>query len=172
MTDFFTRQARKVVTGALAPVEAAGTRLLGTAGIGAVAIACLLAAIIFLSIALDLWLAQIAGPVIAALGAAGFYLIVAVLCLLLLRARRMNAQVKAPPAPAETAEKSEISASIEETLAPFVAILHDLGLKREETAVRLGTEVAKQLGPLALFAVALAAGFLFERSLNNSKKPQ
>ncbi|MGB8277035.1 MAG: hypothetical protein WCF20_03750 [Methylovirgula sp.] len=180
MTDFFTRQARNIISGALAPVEAAGARFIGMfvsmAGIAGVATACLIAALIFLSIALDLWLAQFAGPVVAALGAAGLYLLVAVLCLLLLRARGAKTkQTALPQHPVEAAGKTsrpDLSANIEETVAPFVAILQQTGLKREEIAVRLAAEATKQLGPLTLVALALAVGFLVERSFNNAKTPQ
>ncbi len=184
MTDFLTRQARNIVGGALAPVEAAGARFVGMfvsmAGIAGVATACLIAALIFLSIALDLWLAQFAGPVVAALGAAGLYLFVAVLCLLLLWARGAKTNTKTkqkalPQHPVEAAEKTDrpdLSAHIEETVAPFVAILQQTGLKREEIAVRLAAEATKQLGPLTLVALALAVGFLVERSFNNPKAPQ
>jgi hypothetical protein len=180
MMDFITRQLRKAVSDALEPVESAGTRVLdrvlGMAGIGTIAIACFIAAIAFLSLALYLWLAQLAGLIVAALGVAGFYLVITVICLLLLRGRSRKDITKEMPAataaPAATAEASELSAGIDEAIAPFVAILHDAGLKREEVAVRLGTEVSKQFGPLALIAIALAAGFLFERSLNQTKKPQ
>ena len=170
MNDFLTRQLRKLVGGILDPIETAGTRLLGTAGIGGVAIACLIAAIAFLSIALDQWLAQLSNPVVAALGTAGFYLVIVMICLVVLRARA-NAKAEAPHASSQPAEKNDVSASIDETIAPFVAILHDAGLKHEEVAVRLGTEMAKQLGPVALVATALVAGFLLQRSLIDSKKP-
>ncbi len=140
------------------------------------AAACLIAALIFLSIALDLWLTQLAGPVVAALGAAGLYLLVALICfVLLLRARRPKATANTKAPPRRAAEKgaeerrSDFSASIEETVAPFVAILQQTGLKREEVAVRLAAEASKQIGPLTLVALALAVGFLVERSLNKSK---
>lgn len=170
MTEFFTRQLRNLVSNTLDPIESASTRLLGTAAIASVAIACLVAAIAFVSIALDQWLAQSAGPVIAALGAAGFYLVIVLICLLILRARR-NSKTQTQPPSVPPAETKETAANIEETIAPFVAILHDTGLKREEVAVRLGTEMAKQLGPLGLVATALIAGFILQRSLNDSTKP-
>lgn len=169
MTDFITRQLQKLIGGALAPVEAAGTRLLGTAGFGLVAIACLIAAIAFLSVALDQWLAQLWGPALAALAVAGFYLVIVGICLMMMRARSSRKpSLQAPPV--QPAMQSDAAANIEESIAPFVAILHDSGLKREEVAVRLGTEVAKQLGPVALIATALVAGFILQRSLEDSKK--
>jgi hypothetical protein len=175
MTDFVTHQARRVISGALAPVEAAGARFIGTAGIAGVATVCLIAALIFLSIALDLWLAQLAGPVVAALGAAGLYLAAGVLCLVLLRMQGGKTPKKAPQrqsaaAKAERSESaSDLSTNIEETIAPFVAILQQSGLKREELAVRLAAEASKQIGPLALVGLALVAGYLGERALNPPK---
>ena len=170
MNDFFTRQLRSLVGTVLDPIESAGTRLLGIVAIGGVAVACLIAAIAFISIALDQWLAQLTGPVIAALCTAGFYLVIGVICLLVLRARN-GTKPQIPPASVPPAEKSDVSASIEDTVAPFVAILYDTGLIREEVAVRLGTEMAKQLGPVGLVATALVAGFILQRSLIDSNKP-
>lgn len=192
MGGFLARQARSIVTGALAPVEAVGARFIQIIGIAGIAVLCVLATLIFLSVALDLWLAQIFGPVIAALGTAGLYLLAALLCLLLLqmqgRKRRpknpgkdgegRNAagrdagrdKTKAVPEPAAAiaadAEPSpRLAANLDETLAPFLAILQQSGLKREEVALRLASATAKELGPLALLGLAVAAGFICQRSL-------
>jgi hypothetical protein len=179
MSDFFARQARNIAANAVAPVEAFGARFVGLAGLASVAIVCIIAAVIFLSVALDLWVAQMAGPVIGALATAGFYILVALICLAILLARsKSGKKKKAPPSPIDVAEtakapnaaSSSLSANLEETVAPFVAILQQSGLKREAVAVRLATEATKELGPLALVALALAVGFLSERSINNPKK--
>lgn len=183
MSDFFSRQARNISTSAMAPVEAAGKNLLGLLSIGGIAVLCLIAMIAFLSVALDQWLAQLFNPVIGALGTAGFYLGIVLICLLILWARgrkkrspKASVQKKAATAPldeAETAAKARaaaLSANLEETLAPFLSILQQAGLKREAVAVRLATEASKDLGPLALVGLAVAAGFLCERQLNQMSR--
>lgn len=177
MKDFLTRQVRTIVGGAVAPVEAAGNRLIGTvvrmASIAGVAVIALIAMLICLSIALDLWLTDIANPVIAALAVAGFYFVVAAICLiLLLAARSTEADAATPPVPVAEAKKTDtrLSANIEETVGPFVEIFRQSGLKREEVAVRLAAEATKQLGPVSLVGLALAVGFLCERALDARRK--
>ena len=183
MIEYLTRQTRSFINAAIAPVEAAGTRfvgmLVGTAGFATLAVACLIGTVIFLSIALNLWLTQLAGPIIGALGAAGLYLFVALLSLILLSVRR--AKSAAPPkknlaralgaANNPEAARPEFSADIEATIAPFVAVLKEMGMKREEAAVRLAVEASKQIGPLTLVGLALAVGFLAQRSLDKPRKP-
>lgn len=172
MMDFLTRQARIIVNSAVAPVEAAGNRFVGTfvrtAGIAGVAIVALVAMLICLSIALDLWLTDIASPIVAALGVAGFYFVVTVICLLLLLARSTEANAAPQPQRVVEAAKadSRLSANIEETVGPFVEILRQTGLKREEVAVRLAAEATKQLGPISLIGLALTVGFLCERAID------
>jgi len=172
MKDFLTRQIHTIVGSAVAPVEAAGNRLVGMvvriASIAGVAVVALVAMLICLSIALDLWLTDIASPIVAALGVAGFYFVVAVICFILLMARSTKAEASAqPPRLAETAKTdTRLSANIEETISPFVEILRQTGLKREEVAVRLAAEATKQLGPLGLVGLALTVGFLCERAID------
>lgn len=177
MKDFLTRQVRTIVGGAVAPVEAAGNRLIGTvvrmASIAGVAVVALIAMIICLSIALALWLTDITGPVIATLAVAGFYFVITAICLILLLAlRSTEADAATRPAPAAAANKTDtrLSENIEETVGPFVEILRQSGLKREEVAVRLAAEATKQLGPVSLVGLALAVGFLCERALDARRK--
>jgi hypothetical protein len=178
MSDFLSRQANKISRSALAPVEAAGGRILGLIGIGGLALLCLLATIIFLSVALDLWLSQLFDPIIGALSTAGFYFAVVLICLLVLwaRSRKKKAPaaaikkvVDAPLDEAEAAARAQaagLSANLDKTIAPFLAILQQSGLKREAVAVQLATEASKEFGPFALVALAVAAGFLSERQIN------
>jgi hypothetical protein len=183
MIEYLARRAQSLVNAAIAPVEAAGTRFVGmlasTAGFATLAVACLIGTVIFLSIALDMWLTQLAGPIIGALGAAGLYLFVAVVSLILLVRRRSTSAAASKKNLAralgaadnpEAAPASEFSAGIEETVAPFVAILKELGMKREEVVVRLAAEASKQIGPLTLVGLALVVGFLAERSFDKPRK--
>jgi len=163
MSDFFSRQARRFVSNALAPVEATSGRIIGLAigmaGLGAVATACFIATLIFLSV------------------------VIALLCVVLAisygrkkKSTPSPADPKPAPAPAPSPAPVDsapyLSENIDETLAPFVAILQQFGLKREEVAVRLAAEATKQIGPLALVGIALLAGFLGERALNSSKSSE
>jgi hypothetical protein len=53
---------------------------------------------------------------------------------------------------------------------PLIAILHEANMKPEEASLRLGVALTKQVGPMALVALALAAGFLFARRLTPPNK--
>lgn len=185
----------------MAPVEAAGGRFLGLMGIGGIALLCLIATIIFLSVALDLWLSRLYDPIIGALGTAGFYFAVLLVCLLILWARgrkkktpavkkvqvasskaaldqasldqaALNQAALDEAEAAARAQAAGLSVNLEKTIAPFLAILQQSGMKREAVAVQLATEVSKEFGPFALVALAVAAGFLSERSLTKTKSPE
>ena len=129
MIDYLTRQARAIVSAAVAPAEAAGNRfvgmVVGTAGFATLALVCLIGTVIFLSIALDLCLTQRYGPVIGALGAAGLYFVVTLFSVIVLLAQRAKSPVskKNSPNPAEPAadpeeHTSNFSAEVESTVAP------------------------------------------------------
>jgi hypothetical protein len=188
MIDYLTRQARVIATSAVTPVETAANRflgrLVGTAGFATLALVCLIGTVIFLSIALDLWLTHLYGPVIGALGAAGLYFFVALFSLLLLWGQRAKPPTSKknsstpvePPQEAAADPEAEVraanfSAEIAKTVAPFAAVLGELGLKREEAALRLAAEAGKDLGPLTLAGLAVVVGFLAQRSLEKPTKP-
>ncbi len=178
MSGFLARQLREMT----ASVEATGGRLLArmmlVVVLAALVFVFVLACLAFLSVALYVWVAQMAGAMIAALAVAGLDLFIAIICLVLLQLKRRAGTKKVPkqPRPNTAAEASaekaraELSESIDRTVAPLIAVLHDANMKPEEVAVRLGAALTKEVGPFALVALALAAGFLFGRRLTESKK--
>jgi hypothetical protein len=166
MIGFLTRQLCEIT----ALVEAMGRRLATSAALLGVALIFLLACFAFLSVALYLWVAEVTEPALAALSVAGLHLAIAGW-----KGRAAKPSKKpVPPTsiPEDTVaavSRAELADSIDQTMAPLIAILHEADMKPEEAALRLGTTLAKQVGPMALVALALAAGFMFGRRLTTPK---
>jgi hypothetical protein len=154
-TDFAARLARKLV-------------LFLVAGL------CLVVVLIALTIAFDLWIASLAGPIVGALAVAGLYLVVAVVAVVLaLRDAPGRPATAAKPAEAAQAhaqgaadarpDHPETDERIDQFTAPILDMLQRFGLHREQLAVFAGASVAKRLGPLSLVGCALLMGFLVGR---------
>lgn len=168
MMGFLTRQLREVI----AQVESMGRRVATSAALLIVALIFLLASFAFLSVALYLRVAEVTRPAFAALSVAGLHVAIASICLLLFwlkgRGGKPSKKTLQPnPIPEESREaaRAKLSEDIDETMAPLIAILHEANMKPEEAALRLGVNLTKQVGPMALVALALAAGFMFARRL-------
>jgi len=171
MIEFLTRQLREIT----ASVEAMGRRLLTSMVLLIVTLIFSLAGFAFLSVALYLWVAEMTRPTIAALSVAGFPIVIAAACLVAFRLKgqkppQKSAQADLPPEDSGEASRAELSESIDQTMAPLIAVLHEANMKPEEAALRLGVALTKQVGPLALVGLALAAGFMFGRRLRAPNK--
>lgn len=173
MIGFLTRQLREIT----ASFEAMGRRLATSIVLLVVALLFLLASFAFLSVALYQWVAEATGPALAALSVAGLHIVIAGGCLLAfwLKGRvatppKVTAQPGSTPEDTVAASRAELADSIDQTVAPLIAILHEANMKPEEVALRLGTSLAKQVGPMALIGLALAAGFMFARRLTPPNK--
>ncbi len=173
MIGFLTRQLREII----ASVEAMGRRIATSTVLLVVALIFLLASFAFVSVALYLWVAEVTRPALAALSVAGLHIAVAGVCLIAfwLKGRgakpsKKTVQPNSIPEDSLAASRAELSESIDQTVAPLIAILHEADMKPEEAALRLGVTLAKQVGPMALVALALAAGFMFARRLTPPNK--
>jgi hypothetical protein len=142
-------------------------RLLRKVALFAVAALCMLVVLIALTIAFDLWIATLAGPIVAALAVAGLYLLVAVISIALALHDGSKAAATPEQAKAEAAKAAspqpEINAQIDQFTAPILELLQRFGLRREQLAVFAGANLAKRLGPLPLVGCAIVAGFLAGR---------
>ena len=157
----------RLVGGAMAPlvdqVTAFGASLLRKLALFAVAALCMVVVVVALTIAFDLWIASLAGPIVGALAVAGLYLAIAVVAVALaLRggARPAQADTEEPAPQAASAAKDE---KVDQFTAPILAMLASLGLRREQIAVLAGASLAKRLGPVPLVGIAIVAGFLVGR---------
>jgi hypothetical protein len=163
----------RLISDAAAPIEKRSARLFKRAVLFFVAMSCLFVGSIFLTIALFVFVQPLAGTAIAALGTGGLYLSVALICIVV--ASRESSRHGTPAAAEsgavkETREtppqpKLEFASNIDEAVAPVLDILRDAGLDRERLALAAGTEIAKQLHPFSLAALAVVAGFILGRIL-------
>jgi hypothetical protein len=176
---------RRLTEEAAAPLEDMLARLIRTAALVAMGVACAIAASLFLTFDLYLFIERQTGPLVAAGSIAAAYLLAALVFLLLGMRRRSPAKaieagadavsvlplraasVGAQAAPAAASRHVEFAANIDAAVAPVVNVLRDAGLEREVLAIEAGTEVAKQLNPLSLVAFAAGAGVLIGRMLRS-----
>lgn len=185
MSAFLRQQIDAVVTPLLAPALASlqetARHLVRLIALALVALACLIGAIIFASVAIYSWLASTAGAIVAALVLAGIYLAIALVCFFGIWAS--GARKSTPPKRNGTLEEDdskgneevtqaaatsafqshEQADNIDRALAPIIAILQEAGLQRANLLVLIAGAIAKQIRPFALVAGAFATGFAFGR---------
>ncbi|WP_158810811.1 phage holin family protein [Beijerinckia sp. L45] len=158
-----------LVGDALAPlidsITEFSVRLLRKVALFLVAAMCLLVVLIALTIAFDLWIATLAGPIVAALAVAGLYFIVAILAVVFALRDGSSPAVTVEDAKAAEAVplQPEINAQIDQFTKPILDILQRFGLRREQLAVFAGATMAKRLGPVPLVGCAIVVGFLVGR---------
>jgi hypothetical protein len=163
----------RLISDAAAPIEKMSARLFKRAVLFFVAMSCLFVGSIFLTIALFVFVQPILGTAIAAFGAGSLYLGVAGICIVI--ASRDGAEQATLAAAASdpmteakrnsSTQKLAFASNIDEAVAPVLEILRDAGLERERLALAAGTEIAKQLHPFSLAALAVVAGFIVGRIL-------
>ena len=166
----------RLVGGTVQPLidrlSAAGISLVRRLALFLVAGLCFVVVLIALTVALDLWVAELAGPIAGALTVAAVYLAVGLTAGgIALRggAKSTSAAGSATadsgnPAKAPEAEtKRARRAQIDQFIAPLLDMLQRLGLRREQLAVLAGASIAKQLNPVPLLGLAIIAGFVVGR---------
>jgi hypothetical protein len=159
----------KLIGGVTTPLieefTAKATRLLSKLALFFVAALCMAVVLIALTVAFDLWISGLYGPVAGALAVAGLYLAVALAAvataLLIGHKPAVRAASAADADP--VAGQPSLDAQIDAFARPLLRTLRNLGLRREVLAVLAGTSVAKQMGPLPLVGLAIVAGFLVGR---------
>lgn len=173
MSGFLTRRLGEIT----ALFEAMGRHLATSVILLVVAFIFVLASLGFLSVALYLWVAQLTQPVTAALAVAGLHIAVASICFLTfwlkgrVRPKKAAASNSIPEDPVDIG-RAQFAENIEQTVAPLIAVLHEANMKPEEAALRLGVALTKQVGPLALVALALGTGFMLARRVTTPNKDQ
>ncbi len=186
MNPFITRLAHQ----ASAPLEEMLTRLIRIGALIALATGCAIAASVFLTIDLYLFLESRWGPLIAAASIGGAYLLLAAILLLIaLRRPAPPPALDAAPAPAAQPSVQQpfaaaslgaraaptpprnpaFAANIDSAIDPVINVLRDAGLEKEVLAIEAGAEVAKQLNPFSLVAFALGAGVFIGRTLRSRR---
>jgi hypothetical protein len=158
-----------VLSDALTPLvdraAKAGTRLLIKAALLLAAALFFLAALIALIVAFYLWIASLAGPIVAALAVAAVHILAGTLALVLaLREEPGGAgPEQAAPAPKPGEE-------IDQTADPLLDLLQRSGGKPERMALLVAALIAKRAGPLPLVGVSLTVGFVVGRFWKSWRK--
>ena len=170
------RLINRLVSEATSPIGEMSMRLFKMAMLFFLAMSCLIASAIFLTIGFFEFLEPLEGYTGAAFGVGGLYLVAALICMLVIARERPASPRQASAALMEAKEslpsqKAEIANNIDETVAPFLGILKEAGMERERLALEAGAEVAKQLHPFSLVAVAMLAGIILGRILKRSNPP-
>jgi hypothetical protein len=171
------RLINRLVSEATAPIGEMSMRLFKMAMLFFLAMSCLIASAIFLTIAFFEFLEPLEGYAGAAFGVGGLYLVAALICIFVIAREKPG---RAPQAAAALPENKEIKSSqkalfannIDETIAPILDVLHESGMERERLALVAGAEIAKQMRPFSLVALALVAGFVIGRILKRGNLPR
>ena len=171
-----SRLINRLINEATAPIGEMSTRLFKKAVLIFVAMNCLFAGAIFFTIALFVFVQPLAGTAIAALGTGGLYLGAAIICVIV--ASGGSSRHSAPAALASgpipetkgnpTSQKRAFASNIDEAVAPILDVLRDSGLDRERRVLEAGAEIAKELHPFSLAALAIAVGFILGRILKQT----
>ena len=178
---------------ASAPLEEMLTRLIRIGALIAVATGCAIAASVFLTIDLYLYIESQWGRLIAAASIGGGYLVLALILLLvaLRRPTRPPALDAAPtPVPQATVQQpfaagslgarapaaapprnAFFAANIDAAVDPVIKLLRDAGLEKEIPTIEAGVQIAKQLNPLWLLAFGASAGVIVGRAVRSGKSP-
>ena len=129
---------------------------------------CGLVVVTALTHAFELWITELAGPIVGSLAVAGVYLVIAACAAVAALRGTPAARAGSSDAGGEAGRRaSAFDAQVDQFSAPLLRLLQRFGLRRELLAVLAGTSVAKRLGPIPLVGLAIVAGFLVGRMWKN-----
>lgn len=143
------------------------TRLAKKAVLFFAAAICFFAALIALTIAFDLWISTLAGPIVAALAVAALYILAGTLAVVF--ALRDEPQA-ARAAPAQVSDAPIVSDEIRRAGAPLLDLIKRSRGNPEQMALIAAAFAAEKTGPVTLTGCALAAGFVIGRFWKSSRQ--
>ncbi|MDR3463068.1 MAG: hypothetical protein P4L76_12215 [Beijerinckiaceae bacterium] len=152
---------------ALAPLTdrmaKAGTRLAVKAALLSAAALFFAIALIALIVAFYIWIAALAGPILAALAVAAVHLLAGTLVLVLALRDRRETVAPDAVAPEEASPAAEVREEVGQAVDPLLDLWRRSGGNPEQMAVLTATLLAKRAGPLSLVGTSLALGFVVGR---------
>jgi hypothetical protein len=173
MSGFVTRFLRD----ATAPLGAALSRGLIALVLVIAAIAMIGTAVVFLQIALFMWLRMTMPPLQAVLVLAGAWFAGAIVVLLIawIIARRGKSPVQVAPvisAPEArpTPIKSDPLANLANMIDPIAKSLNDLGLQSESAALLAGAQLVRSMKTVQVMGLALIAGYVASQYLTTKNR--
>ena len=171
MIGFIVRMIGGVFAPLVDQVSDFSARLLRKLALFVVAALCLNVVLIALTVAFGMWIATLAGAIVGVLAVAGFYLLIAVVAIVIAtrKPKRSVAQAETGESAEQSKDRVDLNSQVDDFTAPLLGLLQSLGLRREQLAVLAGATVAKKLGPVPLVGLAIVAGFLIGRTYKNWK---
>jgi hypothetical protein len=167
MKAFFERLLRE----ATAPIRRAIARIVQSAALLTIAGICLIIMWGFLTAALFIFLEDHYGGTIAALAVAGFYLLLAIICVVTLKILQRSAARAEQHQPTLTAATSDVvSEEVQRAAEPWMEILETAGLYRERAALIASGDALRKLKPMQLVGMAVLGGFVFGRVITGGRR--
>jgi hypothetical protein len=167
MKPFLERLIREIT----APIKHAITRIVQSAVLLTIAGLCLVIMWGFLTAALFIFLEDRYGGTIAALALAGFYLLLAIACFIVMKILQRSAakaQLHEPTLAAATSDV--VSEEVQRAAEPWMEILETAGLYRERAALLVSGEALRKMKPMQLVGMAVLGGFVFGRVISGGRR--
>jgi hypothetical protein len=162
---------QRLVLEATAPIKRAIGRIVQSAALLTVAAICLIIMWGFLTAALFIFLEDRYGGTIAALAVAGFYLLLAIICVVVLKIMQRSAAKAELHEPRLAAATSDVvSEEVQRAAEPWMQILETAGLYRERAALIVSGEALHKLKPMQLVGMAVLGGFVFGRVITGGRR--
>ena len=167
MKPFLERLIRQ----ATAPIKRAITRIVQSAVLLTIAGLCLIIMWGFLTAALFIFLEDRYGGTIAALALAGFYLLLAIACFVVMKILQRSATKAELHEPTLAAATSDVvSEEVQRAAEPWMEILETAGLYRERAALLVSGEALRKMKPMQLVGMAVLGGFVFGRVITGGRR--
>jgi hypothetical protein len=167
MKAFFERLIRE----ATAPIKRAIARIIQSAVLLTIAGICLIVMWGFLTAALFIFLEDRFGGTIAALAVAGVYLLLAIICVAVLKMmRRSAAKAEERQATFAAATSDVVSEEMQRAAEPWMEILETAGLYRERAALLVSGDALRKMKPMQLLGMAVLGGFVFGRVITGGRR--
>jgi hypothetical protein len=162
---------QRIIQEATAPIKRAIGRAIQSAALLTIATICLIIMWGFLTAALFIFLEDRYGGTIAALAVAGFYLLLAIICFVVLKIlRRSAAKAEQIQPTLATATSDVVSEEVQRAAEPWMQILETAGLYRERAALIVSGEALHKLKPMQLVGMAVLGGFVFGRVITGGRR--
>jgi hypothetical protein len=161
----------RLIREAVAPIKRAIARAVQSAALLTIAGICLIIMWGFLTAALFIFIEDRYGGTIAALAVAGFYLLLAIICFVVLKMlQRSAAKAERQQPTLADATGEVVSEEVQRAAEPWMEILETAGLYRERAALIVSGGALRKLKPMQLVGMPVLGGFVFGRVLTGGRR--
>jgi hypothetical protein len=161
----------RLIREAVAPIKRAIARAVQSAALLTIAGICLIIMWGFLTAALFIFIEDRYGGTIAALAVAGFYLLLAIICFVVLKMlQRSAAKAERQQPTLADATGEVVSEEVQRAAEPWMEILETAGLYRERAALIVSGDALRKMKPMQLVGMAVLGGFVFGRVVTGGRR--